>query len=169
LDSQNAYKKELAKFGVTGDHLKRELVELATDLPSKFEKLAADAFEFNAPIAYYDAFRDFVGLNTGEVFLPLLRKLTRKGKDFTVYEWKHDKEPKEVQRPAFDFGKGDDQVRNCSIRKLIFGKFKDADDDEIDFGDNEIDFGDSGEIDFGDGIEIEVIGDETGNYIVILC
>jgi len=146
-DAKNAYKKELAKFEIKGDHLKRELGNLAKDLPTKFEELATEAFEINAPIAYYDAFRDFVGLNNGEVFVPLLRKLARKGKDVTVYEWKYDKEPKKIKRPAFDIEQDGDEQLN---------------DDEIDFGDGEIDFGDEQEIDFGDSLEIEVVADETG-------
>jgi hypothetical protein len=112
-DAQVAYKKELQKFGIKGDHLKRELVGLAADLPSKFEQLAKEAFDFNAPIAYYDAFRDFVGLKSDRVFLALLRRLARKGKDVTVYEWKHEKEPKEVQRS--EFGLQEEKVSICRI------------------------------------------------------
>ncbi|KAI6171141.1 hypothetical protein M3Y97_01066800 [Aphelenchoides bicaudatus] len=144
-DAQNAYKKELQKFGIKGEHLKKELVGLAADLPTKFEKLAKEAFDFNAPIAYYDAFRDFVGLKSDQVFLALLRRLARKGQDVTVYEWKHEKVPKEVQRP--EFGLKDEEEAN---------------DNEIDFGDD-IDFDDGGqEIDFGDDLAIEVVADETG-------
>jgi hypothetical protein len=112
-------------------------------LPQKFEKLASEAFKFNGPIAYYDAFRDFVGLsfNTGEIFIPLLRKLARKAADFTVYEWKYDKAPREIIRPAFDLAKEDDTNESNN---------------------DEIDFGDDAEIDFGDEIEIEVVTDDTG-------
>lgn len=101
-DAQQAYKKELAKFGIKGEHIKRELVELATELSSKFEKLAKEATTLEAPINYYDAFREFVELDESGVSVPLLRTLAFKGRDLTVYEWKRGKEPKEIQRPAFE-------------------------------------------------------------------
>ncbi|KAI6230808.1 CDK5RAP3-like protein [Aphelenchoides fujianensis] len=156
VDSRNLYAKELKKFGIKGEHLKRELVELAADLPAKFAELGRQAGALNAPIAYFgsesinlcvfaNAFRDFSGLPTrdGEVFLPLARRLARKQADFTVYEWKHEREPKEVQRPSIEVEEE-----------------KEVADDEIDFGDDEIDFCDENEIDFGE--EIEIVGDDGG-------
>lgn len=77
-------------------------------MPTKFGESAKEAFDFNGPIAYYDAFRDFVGLKGDQVLLGLLRRLARKAKDVTVYEWKHEKEPKEIQRP--EFGLKEEQV-----------------------------------------------------------
>ncbi|KAI6212832.1 hypothetical protein M3Y94_00075700 [Aphelenchoides besseyi] len=144
VDAKNAYARELTKFGIKGEQLKSELVNLAADLPSKFEKFAKNAADLNAPIAYFDAFRDFSGLSTsdGKVFISLLRRVARKQVDFTVYEWKHEKEPKEVQRPV-----------------LNVVEEKEVADDEIDFGDDEIDFcEDDNEIDFGE--DIEIVGDE---------
>ncbi|CAD5223688.1 unnamed protein product [Bursaphelenchus okinawaensis] len=142
-DARNAYHRELKRFNIKGDKVKKELLDLAKDLPAKFNSLAKESSQFLKAIEYFESLQQYN--EVGDVQkMDLLKKLAEKGADFTVYEWKNGKEPTEIKRIDLD----EDE--------------KELDDDEIDFGDD-IDFGgDSGEIDYGDGIDIEVVGDDTG-------
>lgn len=93
VDAKNAYTKELAKFGIRGERLKRELVDLAADLPAKFAALGDEASALNAPIAYYDTFRNFNGGHTSNADQPktitLLRLLARRHTDIRFDAVRH--------------------------------------------------------------------------------
>uniref|UniRef100_A0A1I7RP62 CDK5RAP3-like protein n=1 Tax=Bursaphelenchus xylophilus TaxID=6326 RepID=A0A1I7RP62_BURXY len=141
-DARNSYQRELKRFGIKGEKIKKELLDLAKDLPTKFNELAKEASQFLPAAEFFENVQKYN--EVGDIQkLELLKRLGEKGVDFTVYEWKNGKEPKEIKR--IDFHEDEKEVQ----------------DDEIDFGDD-IDFGDGAGIDFGDDINIEVVGDESG-------
>uniref|UniRef100_A0A914CPB4 CDK5RAP3-like protein n=1 Tax=Acrobeloides nanus TaxID=290746 RepID=A0A914CPB4_9BILA len=150
IDSRKQYEKELAKMGLKGENLRKELMDLAAGLPTFLTSVSKDIVHLKGAVDYYENFRQFVRNGVRDEpnkFLPLLRLLQNRGDDVTVYEWKKGVAPVQVERPKLEYTEKENKVKS----------------DEIDFGDdNGIDFGEENEIDFGDGIEIEIVGDEQG-------
>uniref|UniRef100_A0A915BV85 CDK5RAP3-like protein n=2 Tax=Parascaris univalens TaxID=6257 RepID=A0A915BV85_PARUN len=159
VDGKKQFQGELQKFGIKGQHLRRELMLLAADLPSFFNEVANEILQLREPLHYYENFRKYLH-QTNEpksILLPLCSLIINEGVDTTVFEWKRGKKPTAVERPPFDSLVYEDNEKN----EL---------DDTIDFGDGDIsggiDFGPSeaAEVDFGglDGIQIEVVADDHG-------
>ncbi|VDK60992.1 unnamed protein product [Anisakis simplex] len=163
IDAKKQFEKALKDFGIKGQHMRRELMSLAIDLPSFYIGIAEEIRRLREPLQYYYDFRKYLHQNNEpkSVLLPLCSLIIKEGTETTVYEWKRGVKPTRVERPPFDslMMQNDDEKNEV--------------DDTIDFGDgagltNEINFDvDSAEIDFGDeggGIEIEVVGDDQGEF-----
>uniref|UniRef100_A0AC35TQH1 CDK5RAP3-like protein n=1 Tax=Rhabditophanes sp. KR3021 TaxID=114890 RepID=A0AC35TQH1_9BILA len=147
VDKKKEYEKELLKMKLEGKDLKNELLTLTHQLPAFFDEVIEEMVKFREIIKYFEDFSNFaLGMEENCLLLPVSGLLLRKGKDVTVYEWKHGVEPIKIEKPTFNMV--NDEPSHQS--------------DEIDFGNDDIDFGDEDEIDFGDDINIEVVGDEVG-------
>uniref|UniRef100_F1L9K9 CDK5RAP3-like protein n=1 Tax=Ascaris suum TaxID=6253 RepID=F1L9K9_ASCSU len=159
IDGRKQFQGELQKFGIKGQHMRRELMLLAADLPSFFNEIANEIRQLREPLQYYENFRKYLHQKNEpkSILLPLCSLIIKEGIDTTVFEWKRGKKPTAVERPPFDTLLYEDNEKN----EL---------DDTIDFGDDDIpggiDFGasEAAEIDFGDsnGIQIEVVADDHG-------
>lgn len=159
IDGRKQFQGELQKFGIKGQHMRRELMLLAADLPSFFNEIANEIRQLREPLQYYENFRKYLHQKNEpkSILLPLCSLIIKEGIDTTVFEWKRGKKPTAVERPPFDTLLYEDNEKNES-------------DDTIDFGDDDIpggiDFGasEAAEIDFGDsnGIQIEVVADDHG-------
>ncbi|CAI4225172.1 unnamed protein product [Auanema sp. JU1783] len=143
-DARNNYKKELKKLGLKGEALRREFLELASDVPSLCGEISNNIISLNEACQYYSKFRDYLVSGTSTKILPMLNFLNEKGVDVTTFEWTYGTAPERVEPVNFDLLIKADMETNSA-----------DDDDEIDFGDDdEIDFG-------GDDIQIDIIGDDT--------
>ncbi|KAH7697804.1 HSF-27 protein [Aphelenchoides avenae] len=148
-DSRRNYENELAKMGLKGENIRKELINLAAGLPEFLAEITTHIAKLADPVAYYAEFRKYTDPSAAdEQFLPLVNLLIGRGRDITVYEWKHGKEPTSVERPtlAYDEPQGNGKENGG-----------DTNGDDIDFGDEDA-------IDFGDDVDLDivVVGDEKG-------
>jgi len=141
------FARECKDLGVEGKELRREVIELAKDLPSVYEEVAEQAKGLDKSCAAYTNF--MVGMldeGTTHQVVENLRFLVEQG-NVTTYEWKYREKPITVEEPVMVFEE-EKEDSATDAGGIDFG------DDEIDFGGDDIDFGDSGaEIDFGDEID----------------
>lgn len=90
------YEAECKKMGIVGKQVKHELLQLVTNLPEEFDKIAANITELNATIQFYSEFTGFsLGENGAFDVCPLLKYVAETG-NTTVYQWKTGKVPREV-------------------------------------------------------------------------
>merc|ERR1719239_1663011 len=144
------FARECKELGVEGKELRREVIELAKDLPSVYEEVAEQAKGLDKACAVYTSFMmDMFDEGTTHQVVENLRFLVEHG-NVTTYEWKYREKPITVEEPTMVFGEEEEDSAPDS------GGIDFGDDDEIDFGGDEIDFGDSGaEIDFGESETVE--------------
>ncbi|CAD5232336.1 unnamed protein product [Bursaphelenchus xylophilus] len=91
-DARNSYQRELKRFGIKGEKIKKELLDLAKDLPTKFNELAKEASQFLPAAEFFENVQKYN--EVGDIQkLELLKRLGEKGVDFT-----------EVQDDEIDFG-----------------------------------------------------------------
>lgn len=115
-NARGAYERELKKFGIKGEKVKRELFDLAKDLPLTFDQLAQEAGAFLDAITYFEDFQSYVLAVKDEAQpVDLLKRLAVKGKDMTVFEWKFGKAPVEVQRAELQFEEEKASGNSCSF------------------------------------------------------
>merc|ERR1712126_24159 len=139
--------RECRELGVEGKELRREVIELAKDLPSVYKEVAEKVKGLDKACATYTNFMaGMLDEGTTHQVVENLRFLVEQG-NVTTYEWKYREKPIAVEEPTMVFEE-EKEENNADSGGIDFG------DDEIDFGGDEIDFGDSGaEIDFGDEID----------------
>ncbi|VDM49161.1 unnamed protein product [Toxocara canis] len=157
-DGRKQFERELQKLDIEGQHMRRELMSLAANLPSFFNEVACEIRRLHEPLQYYENFRKYLHQEDepNSVLLPLSSLLITEGADTTIYEFKRGKKPTAVERPPFESLIGDDGDKNGGDNEIDFGEGGGS--NEIDFGTGEAD------IDFGDtnGIQIEVVADDHG-------
>jgi len=152
LELQQEYRKECAQLGIVGDKLKKEIIDLAKNLPVTYEEIAEKAKHLQGACDLYKEFlRDTLEKETVDKVIENLTFLVQNG-NATTYQWKYGEMPITVEEPRIEFGEEGDEDDQ--------GTEHGADSNEIDFGDggDQIDFGDigDGEIDFGDDVEGEI-------------
>ncbi|XP_059487466.1 CDK5 regulatory subunit-associated protein 3 [Neocloeon triangulifer] len=138
---RSEYLAQCKLLGVPGNNLKKELIQLSSQLPELLQKAAKLAAETKPAQQHYEETAAIMLDSERRVMTPLLAKLAEKG-DLTVYEWKRGQPPSRIEQDEIKFDTSESELA-----------------DEIDFGDGEVDFGD-GEIDFG--IEVADSGVEIG-------
>merc|ERR1719239_1934976 len=131
------FARECKELGVEGKELRREVIELAKDLPSVYEEVAEQAKGLDKACAAYTSFMaGMLDEGTTHQVVENLRFLVEKG-NVTTYEWKYREKPITVEEPTMVFGEEEEDSAPDS------GGIDFGDDDEIDFGGDEIDFGES--------------------------
>jgi len=149
------YRKECASLGLKGENIRKEIIQLAVDLPQVYQNIAEDVKELSETCRYYQEFiNDTFDEGLEEKVLENLAYLIEAG-NVTTYEWKYREKPISVEEVKFDVEEDNSDDEGTGI---------DFGDGEKDFGDGgDIDFGDGAEIDFGDGGEID-FGDSNEEY-----
>lgn len=151
-DGRKQFEKEISRMQLKGVHLRKELLELAADLPAFYEKITAEIRKISAARDYFQAFRDYMSLGAAPKdaapILPIIGLIGERGLDVTTYEWKYNQKPDKVEKPNFE---------------MLLTAAEDS--DEIDFGGgDEIDFGiaaeDDAVIDFS--AVVDLVADDTG-------
>ncbi|XP_030610842.1 CDK5 regulatory subunit-associated protein 3 [Archocentrus centrarchus] len=171
-DLRERYYAACRQYGITGEHVPRELQALVKDLPAVLDKVGKDAGKLEEQIQFYAAFTNFV-CDWSESVLPMLTFAQKRG-NTTFYEWRTGKVPTVIERPVVEESLPD-TVTEDTIDWGDFGKVSDSlgvssgitVEDGIDWGislePNSEDPG-AGTINWGDGpeapIEIEVV--DTG-------
>jgi len=161
-EAREEYTRELTKLGLKGEQsLRREVIQLAANLPSVYEDITVRAKGLEEAANFYQEFINETfdeGLEEG--VLDNLRYLIQTG-NVTTYEWKYREKPITIEEVKFEVEE-EPQENNTEID---FAEEIDFDaGGEIDFGDGGvIDFGDDGGIDFGEG-EID-FGDNNEEYV----
>lgn len=166
-DLRERYYAACKQYGITGEHVARELQALVKDLPTVLDGVGRDAAKLEEQIKLYTAFTSFV-CEWSEPVLPMLTFAQRRG-NTTFYEWRTGNVPTVVERPvvedappdtvtedAIDWGNFGTDTQNVNSGITV--------EDGIDWGislePSSEDAGDAG-IDWGDGeaapIEIEVV------------
>lgn len=144
VKSQNSIRSEYnaicSQLGISGENIRRELIERLNDLPKLFQDVASTT---PGLLKAANLYGEYAKSTEG---LPLLRHVIKSG-NTTVYEFLYSEPPLSIEEPALLINP--DEGANGVA------------DNEIDFGDGEIDFGDNnvetveGDIDWGD---IQVAG-----------
>ncbi|CAJ0929526.1 unnamed protein product, partial [Mesorhabditis belari] len=151
-DSKKLYGKELERFGLPGNKLRLELLELAKDLPTFFGEQSKKIANLKDAIEHYENFRTYLHKDAPPKtsLLPAMKLVSAKGDRATAFELKYGVEPTAVEPPNFEL-------------LLQANEKKENDDDgAIDFGDAEIAFDDDQVIDFGYDSNFEVVADDSG-------
>ncbi|KAM7370444.1 hypothetical protein PAMP_009993 [Pampus punctatissimus] len=168
-DLRERYYTACKQYGITGEHVPRELQALVKDLPVVLEEVGKDTAKLEEHIQLYTAFTNFVCEWSGSV-LPLLTFSQKKG-NATFYEWRTGKAPTVVEKPVVDDAPPD-AVTEDTIDWGDFGKEADTQvaaagitvEDGIDWGislEPSVEDPGAGGIDWGDNevapIEIEIV------------
>lgn len=130
------------QLGIQGLQIKHELVDLITELPSIYSRIAESVKTLNQAVELYTEFVKFIfGKEHPGGCVPLLMYMTEHG-NTTTYEWKYGEPPLKIVEPPLNI------------------KFED-DNDNAQADDNTIDFGDSN----GSGIDFGTLdnGNSVGN------
>ncbi|XP_029313002.1 CDK5 regulatory subunit-associated protein 3 isoform X2 [Cottoperca gobio] len=99
-DLRERYYAACKKYGITGEHVARELQALVKDLPAVLEEVGKDAVKLEEQIRLYTAFTNFV-CDWSEVVLPMLTFAQKRG-NTTFYEWRTGNVPTVVERPVVE-------------------------------------------------------------------
>ena len=157
---ESEFSRECKDLGITGQgSIRKEVIELAQELPETYDKIAADSKDLLDACKIYEAFvKRALEEKVNEDIVGNLRFLIENG-NVTTYEWKYKEKPISIEENVLVFEDEEDDKEDNGD-EIDFG------DDAIDFGDDaggEIDFGDdgNGEIDFGDA-EIDFGTENTG-------
>ncbi|XP_074475867.1 CDK5 regulatory subunit-associated protein 3 [Sebastes fasciatus] len=170
-DLRERYYVACKQYGITGEHVARELQALVKDLPAVLDEVGKDAAKLEEHILLYTAFTDFV-CDWSEPILHMLT-FTQKRGNATFYEWRTGNVPTVVERPveeappdtltedAIDWGSFGSSADTQGVNSVI--TVEDGIDWGISLEPSSEDAG-AGGIDWGDGeaapIEIEVV--DTG-------
>ncbi|NWI69694.1 CK5P3 protein, partial [Todus mexicanus] len=87
------------QYGIAGDNVRQELLELVKDLPALLSQIAAGAGALSEAIELYQACTEFVCESSAEPVVPMVRYVGERG-NTTVYEWRTGQQPLRVERPA---------------------------------------------------------------------
>lgn len=100
-EARRLYKVECKKIGISGDHVKKELLELVENLPNEFCEIAKKVEGIESISEFYATFVEFtLGSDQfKETITPLLRYLAKYG-NTTVYQWKTGKVPNKIVHKA---------------------------------------------------------------------
>jgi len=132
------------QLGIQGLQIKRELVDLITELPSIYSRIAESVKTSNQAMEFYTEFVKFIfGKEHPGGCVPLLKHMTEHG-NTTTYEWKYGEPPLKIVEPPLNI-QFEDDTDNTQ-----------ADDSTIDFGDGN-----------GSGIDFEIL--DNGNSVGIEC
>ncbi|XP_056285479.1 CDK5 regulatory subunit-associated protein 3 [Pseudoliparis swirei] len=96
-DLKERYYTACKQYGITGEHVARELQALVKDLPAVLEEVGKDAAKLEEQIRLYTAFTNFV-CDWSEPVLHMLIFGQKRG-NATFYEWRTGKEPTVIERP----------------------------------------------------------------------
>lgn len=145
VKSQNSIRSEYnaicSQLGISGDNIRRELIERLNDLPKLFQDVAsATPRLLKAANLYGEYAKSTQGL-------PLLRHVIKSG-NTTVYEFLYSEPPLTVEEPALLINPDDGVNVGAAGNEIDFG-----DEGEIDFGNDEVETVE-GDIDWGD-IQVE--------------
>lgn len=152
--SENISRTEFAalckQLGISGQKIKRELVERVAELPEIYERLAAKAKSIDNVVEFYSSFVEFtLGRQHDGGCVPMVKYVIDKG-NTTTYEWIYGEAPLSIVETALNVNLDDDEEENKASSEIDFGVEQEQ---EIDFGQlnegGEIDFGAEGDIDWG--------------------
>lgn len=160
------YLKVCKQYGILGDNIHKELMELAQELPSILKEISSQTKKLQKPCEYYGAFIKFVVHKERIVeddISPLIKFVIHNG-NATVYQWKTGEEPSRIEEIV--------QKVDMDAMAQISSTEENTDEaDEIDWGaddiDGGIDYGDldedgGGDIDWGDVEEIAITVEDAG-------
>ncbi|KAK5906306.1 hypothetical protein CgunFtcFv8_002187 [Champsocephalus gunnari] len=99
-DLRERYYTACKQYGITGEHVARELQALVKDLPAVLDQVGRDAAKFEEHIKLYTAFTNFV-CEWSEPVLPMLTFAQQKG-NTTFYEWRTGNVPTVIERPVVE-------------------------------------------------------------------
>lgn len=166
-DLRERYYTACKQYGITGEHVARELQALVKDLPAALDQVGRDAAKFEEHIKLYTAFTNFV-CEWSEPVLPMLTFAQQKG-NTTFYEWRTGNVPTVIERPVVEEAPSE-TVTDDMIDWGNFGSGADTlgvtaaitVEDGADYGISlETSAEDTGGIDWGDSeaapIEIEIV------------
>ncbi|KAF3853931.1 hypothetical protein F7725_014619 [Dissostichus mawsoni] len=147
-DLRERYYTACKQYGITGEHVARELQALVKDLPAVLDQVGRDAAKFEEHIKLYTAFTNFV-CEWSEPVLPMLTFAQQKG-NATFYEWRTG------NVPTIDWGNFGSGADTLGVTSAITVE------DGADYGISlETSAEDTGGIDWGDSeaapIEIEIV------------
>ncbi|XP_066589774.1 CDK5RAP3 protein homolog [Prorops nasuta] len=143
--AQTEFNNLCKQFSISGNNIKRELVDKTSELPEIYKKLAEKVKSIENVIEYYSAFVKFtLGREHDGGCVPMLKYIAEKG-NTTTYEWIYQEPPLSIEEPPLNisFSEDDNKIR-----------------DNVETENNEIDFG---EIDFnvdlssGDNANVNVV------------
>ena len=176
---ESEFSRECKDLGITGHgSIRKEVIELAQELPETYDKIAADCKDLLDACKIYEAFvKRALEEKVNEDIVGNLRFLIENG-NVTTYEWKYKEKPISIEENQLVFedeedgaAEAGDEIDFGDDGGIDFGDeadgdaidFGDENNGEIDFGDTEIDFGtdEAAEIDFGD-VDVSAIVVEEG-------
>jgi len=145
------------QMGITGDKVRKELVQLVDELPNIFSSIAEKTKTLSKVVAYYETFVKFV-TNNDKVDICMLIKFIMEHGNATVYQWKTGEAPSKIVADiqTVDLAAMTEMTSDLPEDQQEVEIDWGASGDAIDFGDDSaIDFGETAEIDFGDDNEID--------------
>ncbi|XP_076007771.1 CDK5 regulatory subunit-associated protein 3 [Genypterus blacodes] len=168
-DLRERYYAACKQYGITGEHVARELQALVKDLPAVLEEVGKDATKLEELIQLYTAFTNFV-CEWSEPVLPMLTFAQKRG-NATFYEWRTGKVPIIVERPFVEDAPADTVTEDMidwgdfgAGTETQAGNFGIAVEDGVDWGislEPGTEDNGAGAIDWGDSeaapIEIEIV------------
>lgn len=137
------------QLGISGHHIKRELVERLAELPEIYQSVAKKTKSVANVVEFYNAFVEYtLGRSHNGGCVPIVNYIIEKG-NTTTYEWTYGEAPLSVVETPLDISLDDDENQL---------------NDTIDFGDGPVDGANisgldlNGSIDFGE-VSLEAEGD----------
>jgi len=149
LEVERTYERDCKKIGISGKNVRKEILDLASDIDQDFDKIAEMCKDLNSAVKYYVAFVRYTTQTEGEFdeeVCPVTKHLGCHG-NTTVYQLKHGKVPDKVVL--------EDKFEKFNVEPEDTGNEIDWGFDDVAANDDVIDFGI--EEDFG-GITLEEDG-----------
>nr|XP_039260361.1 CDK5 regulatory subunit-associated protein 3-like [Styela clava] len=164
-EARRLYKVECKKIGITGDHVKNELLDLVKNLPNEFNDIAEKVKEIESISEFYATFVEFT-LESDQFknsITPLLNFISQNG-NATVYQWRTGNVPSKIVHKDAEICKT--ELEEDQGGEIDWGAIDDVPvPDEIDFG-IELDDTGIGEITLETAGEEEPKNEENGFEIV---